>query len=128
MFMISNDMNNTLPYTEGSVWSVQFARTNPGETMAYLTQLKEIWQPIMDEARQRGIILSHRILLSNHTSPNDWDVMIMIELKNMAALDGYRENMESMITELNLRSTRSCSSFLDPNSQYMRLIREVNLT
>ena len=117
--------DDTVSYTEGSVWSVQFARTKPGATGDYLKHLREAWKPVMEEAQRRKIVLSHRILLSNHTGPSDWDVMIMIELKNMAALDGYAERMGQLIKELG--PAGGCRSFLEDFSQYMRLTREVNL-
>src|SRR5262249_35150711 len=103
--------DETLPYTEDSVWSVQFARTKPGATNAYLEHLSKAWKPVMEEAIQRGIILSYRVLLSNYTSPNDWDVMILIELKDMAALDGYSERMGQVAKDLGAAGGGGCGSF-----------------
>ena len=116
-----------LPYSEESVWSVQFIRTQPGTTNAYLRQLSEAWKPLMEEAIRRGIILSYRLLLSNYTSPNDWDVMIMIELKNMAALDGFLERMRQLLNELGKAPGRSSDLFIENASEYMRLARQIAL-
>lgn len=112
-------------FSEGSVWSIQFARTKPRTTPEFLKQLSENWNPVMEEARRQEIILSYRVLLSNLTGPDDWDVMILIELKNMAALDDYREKMRRVLEEVG--GGGGCSSFLEPGSEYMRLVREVNL-
>jgi hypothetical protein len=118
------DSTDQPPFTEGSVWSIQFARTKPRSTSAYLKHLGETWKPIMEEAQRRDVILSYRVLLSNLTSPDDWDVMVLIELKNMAALDDYREKMRRVIDEVG--GGGGCFSFLEPGSEYMRLVREVN--
>ena len=114
------------PFSEGSVWSIQFARTKPRTTPAFLKQLGENWNPVMEEARRQEVILSYRVLLSNLTGPEDWDVMILIELKNMAALDDYRERMQRVIEEVG--GGGGCSSFLEPGSEYMRLVREVTFS
>jgi hypothetical protein len=119
--------DDTVAYAEGSVWSVQFARTKPGATAAYLRHLSEAWKPVMEEAQRREIVLSYRILLSNLTGPSDWDVMIMIELKNMAALDGYAERMGRLVKDLGAAGGGGCRQFLEDFSEYMRLTREVNL-
>jgi hypothetical protein len=111
-------------FTEGSVWSLQFARTKPGATAEYVNHMADNWKPIMEEAKKRGIILSYRILLSNLTAPDDWDVLLLIELKNMAALDGYRERIDSLIDAVG--GGGGCNIFLDPASIYMRLVREVS--
>jgi hypothetical protein len=119
--------NASTTYSEGSVWSLQFARTRQGETRAYLNHLKKAWHPIMEEAKKRRLILSYRVLLSNLTSPADWDVMLLIELENMAALDGYREKLEELARDL-AAGGGGCNKFLDPGSEFMRLTREVKLT
>jgi hypothetical protein len=119
--------DETLAYSEDSVWSVQFARTKPGATDAYLKHLSEAWKPVMEEAIQRGFILSYRILLSNYTIPHDWDVMILIEVKNMAALDGYSERMRQLAKDLGAARVEGCSAFLEDFSQHMRLTRQVAL-
>jgi hypothetical protein len=117
--------DETLAYTEDSVWSVQFLRTKRGKTNAYIKHLSEAWKPVMEEAIQRRIIVSYRVLLSNFTSPNDWDVMIVIELENMAALDGYSERLRQVEKDLGAGNSGGCSVFLEDSTEHMRLTRQI---
>jgi hypothetical protein len=77
-----------LPYTEGSVWQVTFVRTQPGMQLKYLENLQANWKKVMDEGKKQGLILSYRILSGAAATMDDWDLMLMVEMKNMAMLDG----------------------------------------
>ncbi len=77
-----------LPYTEGTVWNITFIKTVEGMGELYLTELKALMVPILEEAKKEGVILSYRIFSSTAATPDDWDLMMMTEFKNMAALDG----------------------------------------
>jgi hypothetical protein len=119
------------PYTEGTVWSVQFARTQPGTSKPYLRSLAPRWKPLMDEARRRKLILDYRILLSPLAHREDWDVMIVVEIENMAALDGYNARLEELARELE-GGSGGCVSLFDtigrpPDFVGMKLLREVKL-
>jgi hypothetical protein len=112
------------PYTEGSVWSIQFARTKSGASDDYLKFLRDGWKPVMEEAKRRNVILSYRVLLSNFTSPRDWDVMVLIELENMAALDGYQDELRRIIGDLPEVPACVGAEYLESGQQFMRLVRE----
>ncbi len=77
-----------LPYTAGTVWNITFVKTVEGMEELYLEELKALMIPILDEAKKEGIILSYRIFSSPATTPGDWNLMMMTEFENMAALDG----------------------------------------
>src|SRR5713101_5929538 len=92
-----------LPYTEGSVWSVRFVRTEPGKTRAYLKSLGAEWKRLMDEAKRQSVILSYRILVTSIANRDVWDVMLVVEVKNMAALDGFSEKMAAVATKVAMK-------------------------
>jgi len=112
-------------YSEGSVWSLQFCRVKPGQTRDYLNHLGKAWKPLMEEACRREIILSYRVLVSDLTRPDDWDIMMVVELKNMAALDGFREKMDALIGAA--AGGGGCNLFLEPGTECIRLLRQINL-
>jgi hypothetical protein len=85
-----------LPYTEGSVWSVGFVKTKPGMTNDYYKNLAENWQKTNEAAKKEGLVLSYKILSGPAANTEDWDVMLLVEYKNMAALDGMAEKMEAL--------------------------------
>ena len=45
-----------------------------------------------EEAKKQGLILSYKLLFGNATNKEDWNLLLMIEYKNMAAFDGVKKN------------------------------------
>jgi hypothetical protein len=85
-----------LPYTEGSVWSVGFVKTKPGMTKEYLKNLAANWRAMNEAAKKEGLVISYKILHGTAANPEDWDIMLLVEFKNMAALDGMAEKMDAL--------------------------------
>jgi hypothetical protein len=86
----------TRPYTEGSVWFLTMIRTTPGFEDDYLRSLASTWKRISDEGKKEGIIVSYKILSGNAVGPDDWDLLLMVELKNWAAIDGITDKFEAI--------------------------------
>ena len=84
------------PYTEGPVWQVQFINIKPGMNDLYLKNLSEGWIKQMHAAKEEGLILDFKVFQSPNASENDWNLMLMYELKNYAMLDGMTEKMRAI--------------------------------
>ena len=84
------------PYTEGPVWNVQFIKTKPGMTLVYLRNLSDGWIKIMNEAKMEGLILDYKVFSGIPGSKDDWDLMLMYEIKNHAVEDGLTDKMEAI--------------------------------
>ena len=89
-----------LPYTEGSVWSIGFVKTVPGMTNDYYRNLADNWLKMNEAAKKEGLVLSYKVLYGPAANTDDWDIMLMIEYKNMAAMDGMAEKMEALSGKL----------------------------
>ncbi|GIK59316.1 MAG: hypothetical protein HND39_05730 [Ignavibacteriota bacterium] len=74
-------------YKEGTVWSLTFVRTSANKSEDYLKGLANTWVANMDEAKKEGLILSYKILQGNPANEDDFDLLLMIENKNLAAFD-----------------------------------------
>jgi hypothetical protein len=85
-----------LPYTEGSVWSISMVRTTAGFRDDYLQSLTSTWKRINDEAKKQGLVLSYKVLSAAPAGPDDWDLLLLVEFKNWAALDGVNEKFEAI--------------------------------
>jgi hypothetical protein len=85
-----------LPYSEGSVWMVDFVKVKPGFMDDYLRSLSATWKALAEAGKKDGLILSYKIIDAEHANPEDWDLMLMVEYKNMAALDGLREKLHAL--------------------------------
>jgi hypothetical protein len=83
-------------YDSGTVWSVTFIRTGANSTNDYLKGLKNTWDAIMKEAVNEGLIKSYKILLGVAANKEDFNIILMVENENMAALDPNPERREKM--------------------------------
>lgn len=82
------------PYTEGSVWQVTMIHTKPGMSDDYLKSLAKNLKVALEEEKKQGLILSYKVLMGEASTPGDFDIMNMVEYKDMAALDGLREKSD----------------------------------
>ena len=82
-------------YTEGSVWNVTFVRTTEGHFDDYMDNLRTGWRAVMDEAKADGTVLSYMVLSHAPRTRNDWDLMLLVEYPNFAALDGLSDKMDA---------------------------------
>jgi len=82
------------PYTEGTVWNITMVKTKPGLGDQYLKGLAKTLKGTLDEAKKQNLIVSYKILLGDAATPQDFNILIMVESKNMAALDNAREKFD----------------------------------
>src|SRR5437870_10030302 len=82
---------STAPYTEGAVWQITMVKTKPGMSDDYLKALAKIFKSTNDEAKRQGIITDYKILAGDAATQQDYDILLMVEYLNMAALDGTRD-------------------------------------
>jgi hypothetical protein len=71
-------------------------RTTPGFEDDYLRSLASTWKKISDEGKKEGLIVSYKVLSGNAVGPDDWDLLLMVELKNWAAIDGITDKFEAI--------------------------------
>ena len=89
-----------LPYKEGTVWEVTFVKTKEGLGLDYLKNLQAVWKKVMDEGKNQGLILSYRLFSAAAANKEDWDLMLMVESKNMAALDGFDTKFQAIAAKV----------------------------
>jgi len=95
----ADDTPKGLPYTEGTVWALTFVRTKPGMTNDYIRNLSGLYRKIAEEMKKEGLIISYKILMGSAANKDDWDIMTMLEYKNMAALDGLDDKVQAIVTK-----------------------------
>ena len=97
---INVSAQTTKPYTDGPLWQVQFVNAKPGMTELYLKNLSEGWIKEMRAAKDAGLIMDFKVLQAPNASGNDWNLMLMYELKNYAMLDGMSEKMDGIASKI----------------------------
>lgn len=87
-------------YKEGTVWSVSFIKVKPGMFDVYMRDLAVQRKKLMDEAKKQGLIVSERMFSGSASGRDDWDLMLMVEYKNWAALDGLSDKFDARALKL----------------------------
>jgi len=88
------------PYTEGSVWNITMVKTKPGMDDQYLKGLAKTFKGNLDEAKKQKLILSYKILIGSAATSNDFNILLMVESKDMAALDNGREKFDPIAKKI----------------------------
>ena len=88
------------PYTEGPVWTITMVKAKAGMSDEYLKGLAKTFKGSLDEAKKQNLILDYKILLGNAATPQDFDILLMVESKNMAAFDNAREKFDPIARKI----------------------------
>jgi len=75
-------------------------KTKAGMTDDYLKALAKIYKSTNDEMKKQGLIMDYKILIGNDATPQDFDILLMTEFKNMAAFDGLREKADPIADKI----------------------------
>ncbi len=87
-------------YDQGSVWAMSFIRTEPGRFDDYMENLNSLWRKANEEAMKQGLVVSYKVITANAANKDDWDLLLMVEYKNMAAFDGLDAKFRAIINKL----------------------------
>jgi hypothetical protein len=65
----------------------------------YFKNLRATLKNPLDEAKKQKVILDYKILFGEAASPQDFNVMILLEFQNMAAFDDLREKLDPILVK-----------------------------
>ena len=82
------------PYTEGPIWNITMVKAKYGMGDEYLKGLAKTFKGALDEAKKQNLVVDYKILLGDAATPQDFNILLMVESKNMAALDDAREKFD----------------------------------
>ena len=88
------------PYTEGPIWTVTMVRTKTGMTDEYLKSLAKTLKASLEEAKKQNLVMDYKILLGNTATPQDFDIMLLVESKDMASQDNAREKLDPIARKI----------------------------
>ena len=84
------------PYRNGSVWNIAFIRMKPGMDTAYLNYVAGAWKAEQEAQKKDGNILFYRVLSVEAHTPGEWNLMLMTEYKNLAAMEASEDKAEAV--------------------------------
>jgi hypothetical protein len=92
----ANSFAQERTYKNGSVWTVSFVQVKNGMGRDYLNSLKTTWKAVQDEAIKQGLISSYKVLDGSASNPDDWQIMLMVEYKNLASMEGNEDKWDAI--------------------------------
>ena len=75
-------------------------KTKPGMSDDYLKGIAKTFKGTLDEAKKQDLILDYKILIGDAANPQDFDILLMVESKNMALFDNAREKFDPIANKI----------------------------
>ena len=75
-------------------------KTKTGLGDEYLKQITQTVKPVYEEEKKQKIILDYKILNGEATSPQDFNILILVEYPNWAAFDNLRDKMDPIVEKV----------------------------
>jgi len=119
-------------YTEGPVVVLSYVRTKPGMFNQYLDYLDGNYKRLLDAEKKSGYVLDYGVYSSLAATESDWDVLLTVTYRNMAALDSLTEKTEtSAAAVLNQSREQAGKAFAERGSMRdpvgTRIVRQLIL-
>lgn len=96
MVLTVNSFAQERTFKQGSAWTVAFVQVKNGMGVDYINSLKTTWRAVQEEGIKQGLILSYKILEGNASNPDDWQIMLMVEYKNLASMEGNEDKWDAI--------------------------------
>ena len=88
------------PYRNGSIWTLGFIRMQPGMETAYLSYVASEWKKEQEALKKEGLILSYKVMQTEDHGPDDWNLILMTEVKDLATLEATESKAEAIALQL----------------------------
>jgi len=88
------------PTHDGTVWALSFLHVKPGMNPAYDKYLASEWKKMEDAMKAAGITLSYKVITTEAHSPTDWNLMLMVEYKDMASLEANEDKADALLQKM----------------------------
>jgi hypothetical protein len=90
----------TRPYHSGTVWELQFIHVKPGMDSAYKEWLASDWKKEQDAFKSKGMTLNYKVLETEAHSPNDFNLILMTEAKDLATLEANEQKADALAQQV----------------------------
>lgn len=87
-------------YKEGTVWQVSFIKVKPGMFDVYMNDVLPMRKKLFEEGRKQGLVISEKMLAGDSFGGSDFNVILMTEFKNYAALDGLSDKYDAIMSKV----------------------------
>jgi len=84
------------PFHDGPVWEITFVKAKPGVGLKYMEFLATEWKTEQEALKKAGLILNYMVIGTEAHSPSDFDLMLMIEFKDLATMEANQDKIEAV--------------------------------
>lgn len=88
------------PYHDGPVWGITFIRAKAGMEDRYLRYLTQEWKREQQAMKSAGYTLDYKVITTEPHSPQDFNVILMTEFKDLASMEANSDKMEQLGQQL----------------------------
>ena len=87
------------PFHDGPVWDITFVKVKPGVGLNYMNYLATEWKTEQEALKKAGLILNYMVIQTESHSPNDFDLMLMTEFKDLASMEANQDKAEAVANQ-----------------------------
>jgi hypothetical protein len=87
------------PFHDGPVWDITFVKIKPGVGLNYMNFLASDWKKEQEALKQAGLILNYMVIQTESHSPNDFDLMLMVQFKDLASMEASDDKREAVANQ-----------------------------
>ena len=88
------------PYSKGSVWAVGYVQVADNKLDDYIENLNNGYYPILNEFIKKGWVTSYKVISVDRNSPDDYNLIILVEYPNWATFDRADEEWEKVVDQV----------------------------
>src|SRR5271166_1345151 len=87
------------PYHDGPVWDITFVKAKPGVGLKYMEYLATDWKTEQEALKKAGLILNYMVIETESHGPTDFDIMLMVEFKDLATMEANQDKREAVANQ-----------------------------
>lgn len=85
------------PFHDGPVWTLMFIKAKPGVGLKYMNFLATEWKTEQEALKNAGLSFDYKVIESESHNPNDWDLMLMTEFKDLATMEANKDKAREVV-------------------------------
>ena len=87
------------PFHDGPVWDITFVKAKPGVGLNYMEYLATEWKTEHEALKKAGLILNYMVITTESHGPNDFDIMLMTQYKDLATMEANQDKEEAVVNQ-----------------------------
>jgi hypothetical protein len=88
------------PTRNGTVWVLSFIHVKAGMAPAYDKYLASDWKKEQEALKAAGMIVSYKVIGTEAHTPTDWDLMLMVEYKDLTTLEANEDKADALLEKM----------------------------